>query len=88
MINQMETDGRANATQKIGCRFTPAEAKLLDLLATVTGTTTSNYFRKAVKRQMFEDLLETLDHHSTAKTEEDIEKAAAELKELFADKAN
>ncbi len=81
--NAFQTDDKTTASQKIGCRFTPAEVKLLDLLSTLSGTTTSDYFRRAIKRQMMDDLLASLGHTSTVKTEAEIKEASEQIQQLI-----
>lgn len=70
------------ASVKLGCRFTESEARLLDLVSIASGETASAYFRKAVKRQMLDDLLMHLGHNSTARTPQQVSSAIQELRTL------
>lgn len=77
------TNAKQNATIKLGCRFTPAESRLLDMLATSQGISTSSYFRQAVKERMLEDFLKKAGHHSNVRTASDVVSAEEQLEQLL-----
>lgn len=77
------TNAKQNATTKLGCRFTPAEVKLLDILSTRQGMSTSSFIRSAVKDRMLEELLKVSGHHSSVRTQAAVDAAEAELEKML-----
>lgn len=75
-------NSQANTT-KLGCRFTPAEVKLLDILATRQGISTSAFIRSAVKDRLLEDLLKVSGHHSSVRTQAAVDAAEVELEKML-----
>ena len=82
MENKIQTEKNNNST-KLGCRFTPAEVRLLELLSTTEGISVSAYFRQAVKQRMLDDMLRRAGHHSTIRSEADMAEASAELEKML-----
>ena len=82
MSNKVTKNNQTSAT-KLGCRFTPAEVKLLDTLATTQGISTSSFIRSAVKDKMLEDLLKASGHHSNVRSQAAIDAAESELEKML-----
>jgi len=45
---------RERQTERLGIRFTPSEARMLEELSEVTGLTMSNVVRQAIRREYLE----------------------------------
>ena len=59
--------------------MTPAEIELLEKAATATGHSVSSYIRTATKKQILEDVLDLVGHHSTFKSLKDKDQAIKSL---------
>lgn len=77
------TNAKQTASTKLGCRFTPAEVKLLDILSTRQGISTSSFIRGAVKDRMLEELLKVSGHHSSVRTQAAVDEAENELEKML-----
>ena len=83
MNNSQDTGSSKDKATKLGCRFTPAEVKLLDLLSRTEGISLSAYFRQAAKKQMMDDMLKHAGHHSSVRSESNVKAAHTALEEII-----